>query len=39
MLHFFGAKGWVNIYESQPQAVGELNFQFIQEVPDIVINI
>lgn len=39
MLYFFGAKGWVNLSESQPQAVGELNFQFIQEIPDIVINI
>ena len=39
ILYFFGAKGWVNLYESQPQAVGELNFQFIQEIPDIVINI
>lgn len=39
MLYFFGAKGWVNLFESQPQPVGELNFQFIQEIPDIVINI
>lgn len=39
MLYFFGAKGWVNLSESQPQAAGELNFQFIQEIPDIVINI
>lgn len=35
----YTAKGWVNLYESQPQAVGELNFQFIQDIPDIVINI
>ena len=39
MLYLFGAKGWVNLSETQPQAVGELNFQFIQEIPDIVINI
>ena len=39
MLYFFGAKGWVNLSESQPQVAGELNFQFIQEIPDIVINI
>ena len=26
ILYFFGTKGWVNLFESQPQAMGELNF-------------
>ena len=38
ILYFFGAKGWINLADSQPQAVGDLNFQFIQEIPDIIIN-
>lgn len=39
ILYFFGAKGWTSLSESQPQSVGELKFQYIQEIPDIVINI
>ena len=36
MLFFFGDKGWTpNSIESS----GELKFQYIQEVPDIIIEI
>lgn len=36
MLFFFGDKGWTPISIGSP---GELKFQYIQEVPDIIIEI
>lgn len=37
MLYFFGSKGWTTLLENQPQSVGELRFQFIKEIPDIIV--
>ncbi len=34
MLFFFGDKGWTPIFI---ESSGELKFQYIQEVPDIII--
>lgn len=36
MLFFFGDKGWTPI---SIESSGELKFQYIQEVPDIIIEI
>lgn len=36
MLFFFGDKGWTSV-STEPS--GELKFQYIQEVPDIIIEI
>lgn len=36
MLFFFGDKGWVPI---SIESSGELKFQYIQEVPDIITKI
>lgn len=36
MLSFFGDKGWTPI---SIKSSGELKFQYIQEVPDIIIEI
>ena len=36
MLYFFNEKGWTPI---SIESSGELKFQYIQEVPDIVIEI
>lgn len=36
MLFFFGNKGWTPI---SIESSGELKFQYIQEIPDIVIKI
>lgn len=36
MLFFFGDKGWTPI---SMESSGELKFQYIQEVPDIIIEI
>ena len=40
MLYFFGGKGWTPIsIESSGELSGELKFQYIQEVSDIIIEI
>ena len=36
MLFFFGNKGWTPV---STESSGELKFQYIQEVPDIIIEI
>ena len=36
MLYFFGDKGWTPV---SIESSGELKFQYIQEVPDIIIEI
>lgn len=39
MLYVFGTKGWESLSGNQTQTEKEINFQFIQEIPDIIINI
>lgn len=36
MLFFFGSKGWTPI---SIESSGELKFQYVEDVPDIIINI
>lgn len=36
MLYFFNEKGWTPISK---ESSGELKFQYIQEIPDIIIEI